>query len=65
MRRKALDSTLFSKAVWVEPPHMCDAYSIHGQIRPLYRVSSWGGVKNRRRRAFHAVSLQSNRYGNY
>ena len=43
IRRKALDSTLFKRAVWVEPPQTCEAYSIHGRMRPLYRVSSWGG----------------------
>ncbi len=30
----------------MEPPHTCEAYSIHGRIRPLYRVSSCGGEKN-------------------
>ncbi len=35
MRRKAFDSTLFRRAVCVEPPHTWDAYSTHGRIRPL------------------------------
>ena len=50
MRRKAFDSTLFRRAVCVEPPHTCELYSIQGRIRPLYKVSSCAGVKKERRR---------------
>ena len=46
MRRKALDSTRLSKAVWVELPQIWEQYSIHGRIRPLYRASSWEGEKS-------------------
>ena len=45
MRRKALDSTLLRRAVCVEPPQICEAYSIKGRTTPLYRASNWGGVK--------------------
>ncbi len=43
MRRKAFDSTLFKRAVCVEPPHTWDTYSIQGRISPLYIVSIWEG----------------------
>ncbi|KAG0418443.1 hypothetical protein EQH57_0739 [Dictyocoela roeselum] len=35
IRRKALDSTFSRRDVCVEPPHMCEAYSIQGQTTPL------------------------------
>ncbi len=38
--RKAFDSTLFNRAVCVEPPHMWDAYSLQGRTGPLYIVSN-------------------------
>src|ERR1700755_273871 len=50
IRRKALDSTFLRRAVCVEPPQICEAYSIQGRTRPLYRASNWGGVKKPRRR---------------
>ncbi len=50
MRRKAFDSTLFRRAVCVEPPHTWDAYSTQGRIRPLYIVSIWEEEKCSRRR---------------
>ena len=50
MRRKAFDSTLFKRAVCVDPPHTCELYSIQGRIRPLYKVNSCVGLKKERRR---------------
>ena len=49
MRQKAFNFTLSSKAVCMEPPYKCEAYSIHGWIRPLHTVTSWWGEKNWRR----------------
>ncbi len=46
MRRKAFDSTLFNRAVCVEPPHTWHTYSIQGRTRPLYIVKQLiGGEK--------------------
>ena len=49
-KTKSFYSTLFNRAVWVEPPQTCKAYSIYGQMSPQYIVSSWGGEWNWRRR---------------
>ncbi len=46
MRRRALDSTLSRRAVCVEPPHTCDAYSIRGRTRPLYMDNCAGTIQN-------------------
>ena len=56
IRRKAFDPILFNRAVWVEPPQTCEAYSIHGRIRPRYSVSSCGGEKNWRDSSEHLTS---------
>src|ERR1044072_4480879 len=45
IRRKALDSTFSRRTVCVEPPQICEAYSIQGRTTSLYRASNWGGVK--------------------
>ncbi len=50
MRRRALDSTLSRKAVCLEHPHKCYAYSIRGRIRPLYMDINSVGQRNWRRR---------------
>lgn len=48
MKRKTLHSALhhfvhYHRAVLLEPHNTWDAFSIHGQTRPLYRVSIWEG----------------------
>ena len=35
MRRKVFDSTLFSRAVLVEPPNTCEAYSIQDNLTEI------------------------------
>ncbi|MPC19776.1 hypothetical protein E2C01_012702 [Portunus trituberculatus] len=39
------DSTLSSKSM-NGIPHTCEEYSIHGLIRPLYRVGRWRAMKD-------------------